>query len=57
MIIDIKSIDDYKLYLKSELQKRTKDKKKIEALSNLMFVAFVDGIKFNQGKLKVEVKQ
>ena len=56
MIIEIKSIDEYKLYLNSELKKITKDEKKIKALTDAMFVGFSDGIKFGQGKLKVEVK-
>lgn len=57
MIIEIKSVDEYELYLNSQLKKITKDEKKIKALTNAMFVAFADGVRFGQGKLKVEVKQ
>lgn len=57
MMIEIQGVDEYKLYLKSQLSKCTKDKKKVEALTNAMFTSFLDGIKFGQGKLKVEVKQ
>lgn len=55
MIIEIGRIEEYKLYIKNELSKSTKDKKKIEALTKAMLLGFEDGIKFGQGKLKVEV--
>jgi hypothetical protein len=64
MSYKINSIDEYKLYIKSQLSKVIKDEKKLnilvdeEKLNILVdeyYIAFCDGVRFGQGNLRVEL--
>jgi len=51
----INSIDEYKLYLKKQLSAYIKDEKKLNICVDEMYLAFLDGVKFGHGRLKVEL--
>jgi len=62
--VEIKRIDEYEMYLRNELKKylnephtgkKLKKEEKLEVVIEHMMIAFIDGIRFNQGRLKVDV--
>lgn len=55
MKIKIERIEEYELYIRKSLEKSTADKKKIDALVKALLAGFEDGIKFNGGRLEVEI--
>lgn len=55
MSYKINSIDEYKLYIKSQLSKVIKDEKKLNILVDEYYIAFCDGVRFGQGNLRVEL--
>lgn len=52
---EITSVEHYKLYLKTQIEAYTKDERKAIFMVALLNEAFLDGVKFGQGDLKVEV--
>lgn len=54
MEIKIDSVEDYKLYIKREIKKRTLDDTKARAIEEMLLEVFYDGMKFAQNKLKVK---
>ena len=57
MKIKIERIEEYELYIRKSLHKSTKDKKKIDALVKVLMEGFNDGIKFNSGRLMVDIDE
>lgn len=55
MEIKIETMEDYKMYLKKEIGKKTNDREKAKIIEEMLFEVFYDGMKFAQNKLKVEV--
>ena len=57
MKVKIESVEDYKLYLTKQMPIAYPDVKqsKLDALTGVMVACFMDGIKYNQGNLEVEV--
>lgn len=54
--IDIVTISEYKLYLKKEVEPVLKEKNiDSKKITDLLFEVFLDGVRFRDGQLKVEV--
>ena len=49
------TIDEYKLYLEKHLKDYVKNERKRKILIEELMLVFIDGIRFNQGKLEVEI--
>lgn len=52
----VDTLDKYQLYLKSQLDILIQNEKAKKPLEELMYKAFLDGVKFGQGKLYLEVE-
>ena len=50
----ISRLEEYKLYLRLQLSQYIKDPIKLEIMIEEYYLAFLDGIKFGQGKLVIE---
>ena len=52
----IHRVEEYKLYLNTQLGMYIKNEKKLKIMIEQMYLAFEDGVRFGRGNLKVNIE-